>query len=56
MPDTTGEENKPEAVGLGEMWLLNLLVKDNQLLTEQSILGDEFGLTACEVHRRCENE
>jgi hypothetical protein len=54
MPDATSEENKPEAVGLGEARLLNLPVdaKRDQLLTEQSIFGDEFGSTAHEVRRR----
>ena len=52
MLDATREENMPEAVGLGEARLLNLPVEDDQLLTEQSIFGDEFGSTAHEVRRR----
>ena len=54
MPDATGKENKSEVVGLGETWLLNLPMdaKRDQLLTEQSVLGDEFGFTAREVRRR----
>jgi hypothetical protein len=47
--DATREEDEPEAVGLRKGRLLDLTVRDDQLLPEQSILGDEVGFTACPV-------
>lgn len=51
MLDATGEENKPKALGLGEVGHLNLTVdaQRDQLLTEQGVLGDESVFCACEV-------
>ncbi len=54
--DATGEEDEPEPIGWREDGLFNLTVKDDKLLTKQSILGEEVGPTAGEVCGRAEND
>lgn len=53
--DGTGEKHQPQAVGLRERGLFDLALKDDELLTEESVFGDEVGPTACEVYSRAEN-
>jgi hypothetical protein len=48
------EKDKPEAIGLRKSRLLDLTVKDNELLTKQGIFGHEVGFAACEVGGRAE--
>jgi hypothetical protein len=47
--NATGEQDKPEAIGLRKGRFFDLAVKDDKLLAEQSILGDEISFAACEV-------
>jgi len=51
-PDPAGEEDEPEAIGWGEAWLLNLAMKDNELLAEEGVLGNELGIAASEIEGR----
>ncbi len=53
--DATDEEDEPEAIGWREDGLFGLTVKDDELLTQESIFGDEVGSTAREVYGRAEN-
>ena len=53
--DATGEEDKPEAIGLRKGGLFDLTVKNDQLLPKQRILGDEIGFAAGEVSGGAEN-
>jgi hypothetical protein len=46
--DATGKD-EPETIGLRKGRLLNLAVKNDELLAEEGILGDQFGFTACHV-------
>ena len=39
--DATGEEDKPEAIRLLKGGLFDLAVKDNDLLAERRVLGDQ---------------
>ena len=57
MLDATGEEDEPEAIGLRKRGLFDLAVdaKRDELLTEQSIFGDEGSFTARQVGGRTEN-
>ncbi len=56
VPDATGEEDEPEAAGLRNGRLFDLPGKDNQLLAQHSIFGDEVGSTACQVSGRGEHQ
>ena len=47
--DMTGKKDEPEAIGLRKGGLFDLAVQDDQLLAEESILGNEVGFAACEV-------
>ena len=47
-PDPAGEEDEPEAIGWGEPWLVGLAVEDDELLAEERVLGNEFGIAASE--------
>lgn len=53
--DAAGQKDEPEAIGLGEVWLFDLAVEDSQLLTEQSVFGDELvfasGKVSCHRER-----
>ena len=51
-----GEEDDPEAIGLGEAWFLDQVLEEDQLLAEESILGDELGLGAGDIARYGEND
>lgn len=53
--DPTGEENKPEPIGLRKGRLFDLTVKDDELLTKQSIFSNEVGFAACQVGGRAEH-
>lgn len=53
--DATGEKHEPEAVGLGKRGFFDVAVKDDQLLTKESIFGNEFGSIAGEVCDSAEN-
>jgi len=55
-PDPAGEEDEPKAIGWGEPWLVNLAVEDDELLAEEGVLGDEFGIAASEIEGRAEKE
>jgi hypothetical protein len=52
----TGEEDQPEAIGLRKGWLFDLAVKEDQLLPEESILGDEIRFGAGEVSGDAERQ
>ncbi len=54
--DAAGEEDKPEAIGLRKGGFFDLAVKDDELLAEQCILGDEVGFATCEVSGSAEND
>ena len=56
MLETTGEEDQPQAIGLAKGRFLDLPVKDDELLPKESVLGDEFGLTARQVSRRAKKQ
>lgn len=45
----TGQEDKPEVVGLSKGWLFDLAMQDDQSLREQRILVNQFGSTTREV-------
>ncbi len=47
--DPNGGEDEPEVIQLDEAWLLDLPMKNNQLLPEQGILDDEFSFASKEV-------
>ena len=49
IPDVAGEKDEPEAIGGRDMRLFDLTVEEDQLLTEQGVLGDQFGFTPSEV-------
>jgi hypothetical protein len=51
-PDPAGEEGEPAAIGWGEAWLLTLAMKDNELLAEGGVLGNELGIAASEIEGR----
>jgi hypothetical protein len=51
----TGEKDEPEAIGLRQRGLLDFTAKDDELLTEQRIFGDEIGFSACQVGGHAEN-
>ena len=55
-PDPAGEEDEPEAIGWGETWLVNLAVEDDELLAEEGVLGNEFGIGANEIEGRAEKD
>jgi hypothetical protein len=44
-----GKHHQEEPVGPATRWALHLTAKDDQLLSQQGVLGDEFGLGASEV-------
>ena len=48
-PDPAGEEDEPRAIGWGEAWPANLAVEDDELLAEECVLGNEFGIAASEI-------
>ena len=49
MLNATSEKDEPEAIGLCEARLFNLAVQDDQLLAEESILGDELRFASGQV-------
>jgi hypothetical protein len=49
------EEDQPETIGWRKGRLLDWAVKDDELLAEQGILGDEIGFTARKVYRSTEH-
>ena len=53
--DATGEEDEPEAIRLRKGRLFDLAIKDNELLAEKSILGDQVRLGASQVGGSAEN-
>ncbi len=53
--DATGEAGEPEAIGLRKGELVDLTVEDDELLPEESILGNQFGSTVREVGGGAEN-
>jgi hypothetical protein len=53
-PDPPGEEDEPKAIGWGEPWLVNLAVEDDELLAEEGVLRNEFGIAASEIEGRAE--
>ncbi len=55
MLNTTGEKDEPEAIRWSEARFFNLAMKDDQLLSEKRILGDESRFTSEEVRdsREC---
>ena len=55
-PDSAGEEDEPEAIGWGEAWLVNLAVKDDELLAEEGVLRNEFGIAASEIEGRADKD
>jgi hypothetical protein len=48
-PSGPCKQQQEEPVGHGTRWALPLTAKHDQLLPEQPIFGDEFGLGASEV-------
>ena len=55
-PDPAGEEDEPRAIGWGESWLVNLAVEDDELLAEERVLGNEFGIATSEIEGRAEKD
>jgi len=55
-PDPAGEEDEPEAIGWGEPWLVDLAVEDDELLAEERVLGNEFGIAAIEIEGGAEKD
>ena len=55
-PDPAGEEDEPKAIGWGEPWLVNLAVEDDELLAEEGVLRNEFGIAASEIEGRAEKD
>jgi hypothetical protein len=53
--DATGEKDEPEAIRLRTGGLFDLAIKDNKLLAEQSIFGDEVRLGASQVGGSAKN-
>jgi hypothetical protein len=49
------EKDKLKAIRLSKGGLLDLTVMDDQLLPEQSIFGNQFGFTPCDVDGGSEN-
>ena len=49
VPDSPCKQQQEESIGLATRWALHLTAKDDQLLSQQDVLGDEFGLGASEV-------
>ena len=45
-----------EAIGWCEAWLANLAVEDDELLAEEGVLGNEFGIAASEIEGRAEKD
>ena len=43
-------------IGWGEPWLVNLAVEDDELLAEEGVLGNEFGIAASEIESRAEKD
>jgi hypothetical protein len=54
--DLAAEEDEPEAIGLGEPWLVNVAVEDDELLAEEGVLRNEFGIAASEIEGRAEKD
>jgi hypothetical protein len=50
------EEDKPEAIGWCEAWLVNLAVEDDELLAEEGVLGNELGIAASAIEGRAEKD
>jgi hypothetical protein len=55
-PEPAGEEDKPEAIGWGESWLVDLAVKDDELLAEERVLGNELGIATSEIEGGAEKD
>jgi hypothetical protein len=55
-PDPAGEEDEPKAIGWGEPRLPNLAVEDDELLAEECVLGNEFGIAASDVEGKAEKD
>ena len=55
-PDPAGEEDEPEAIGWGEPRLPNLAVEDDELLAEEGVLCNGFGIAASEIEGRAEKD
>ena len=55
-PDPAGEEDEPEAIGWGAPWLVDLAVEDDELLAEERVLGNEFGIATSEIEGRAEKD
>lgn len=53
--DATWGENNPEAIGLREARVFDLAINDNEVLREQSLLGDPVRLGARQMGGRAEN-
>jgi hypothetical protein len=53
--DATGEEDEPEAIRLRTGGLFDLAIKNYELLTEKSILGDQVRFGARQVGGSAEN-
>jgi hypothetical protein len=47
--EAAGEEDQPQAIALDKGGLLDLALENNQLLPEESVLGDQFGPSAGQV-------
>ncbi len=54
--EAAGEDQQPEAIATVELRTLDLAVEDGELLTQQSIFGDQFRLSAEEVGKGVECE
>ena len=55
MLDATREENEPEAIRLRTSRLFDLTMKENELMAEKRILGDQVRLGASQVGNGSEN-
>jgi len=45
--DATGEEDEPETISLRKGRLFDLVVKEDELLAEESVLSDEISFAEC---------
>jgi hypothetical protein len=49
VPDGSRKQQQEESIGLATRWALDLTTEDDQLLTEQRVLGDEFSPGAGQI-------
>jgi hypothetical protein len=48
-PNQPGQQDEKDAIGPGDGWLFHLPFEDNELLAQEGIFRDQFGLASAKI-------